>query len=595
MVVATAVRSVQARVVRQADGAADSVTVLNYTVNDSHQAMGRRLMHRVFRGHGHRPMRGLPIQRIGFLLKMGSGCPGRTLHRGLGLGVLLVISLSAPAVAVQPASRITTGETRAVAAAVHRLPAVVREVMRRTGVPGVAVAVVHRDRLLYAEGFGVRDVEQGGAVNADTVFQLASISKPLGATAVAALISRGVISWDTPAAKLLPGFALADPWVSRQVTIGDLYAHRSGLPGDFGNDLDALGFDRQTILERARLVPLAPFRLTYAYSNVGITAGATAAARAAGMDWATLTRDLLFKPLGMERTTFSEGEFRRMDNIAVLHQKLKGRWIRGPLRHTDRLAPAGGASASVSDMARWLRLMLNDGRVDGTTVVAEGPLQRMRSLQIRNGGDPKSAIEGYGYGLQVSVSNDSPLAWFHAGDFLEGASTQFYLFPDLQLGIIVLTNGWPAGVPQAVIATFDDLVRLGSSSRDWLRLATEQTAPLTTATFTIDGRSRPPKPAPARPLATYVGTYSNPYGGSATVSATVSATDGQLILALGPSGATRLALRHWSGDVFFFNDPAAPEGFYRAVTFSGNRAGLSSTMTLTWFSTGLGTMARQWP
>ncbi|MDI9405870.1 MAG: serine hydrolase [Chitinophagaceae bacterium] len=536
-------------------------------------------------------MRGLPIQRIGFLLKMGSGCPGRTLHRGLGLGVLLVISLSAPAVAVQPASRITTGETRAVAAAVHRLPAVVREVMRRTGVPGVAVAVVHRDRLLYAEGFGVRDVEQGGAVNADTVFQLASISKPLGATAVAALISRGVISWDTPAAKLLPGFALADPWVSRQVTIGDLYAHRSGLPGDFGNDLDALGFDRQTILERARLVPLAPFRLTYSYSNVGITAGATAAARAAGMDWATLTRDLLFKPLGMERTTFSEGEFRRMDNIAVLHQKLKGRWIRGPLRHTDRLAPAGGASASVSDMARWLRLMLNDGRVDGTTVVAEGPLQRMRSLQIRNGGDPKSAIEGYGYGLQVSVSNDSPLAWFHAGDFLEGASTQFYLFPDLQLGIIVLTNGWPAGVPQAVIATFDDLVRLGSSSRDWLRLATEQTAPLTTATFTIDGRSRPPKPAPARPLATYVGTYSNPYGGSATV----SATDGQLILALGPSGATRLALRHWSGDVFFFNDPAAPEGFYRAVTFSGNRAGLSSTMTLAWFTTGLGTMARQWP
>ena len=518
-------------------------------------------------------------------------CPRRPLHPRLGLSTLLVLSLSAPVEAAQPTSPITTTETQAVAAAVQKLPGIVREVMRRTGVPGVAVAVVHRDRLLYAEGFGVRDVVQGGAVDADTAFQLASISKPLGATAVAAVIGRGVISWDTPVATLLPGFALADPWVSRQVSLGDLYAHRSGLPGDFGNDLNALGFDRQTILERARHVPLAPFRLTYAYNNTGITAGATAAARAAGMGWAELTRELLFMPLGMTRSTFSEQEFRRMDNITVLHQKLNGRWMRGPLRHTDGLAPAGGASASVSDMARWLRLMLNDGRIDGTTVVAEGPLNLMRSLQIRSGGDPSSGIDGYGYGIQVSVSNDSPLAWSHAGDFMEGGSTQFFLFPDLHLGIIVLTNGWPAGVPQAVIATFDDLVRLGRSSRDWLRVAAEQTAPLTTATFTIDGRSRPRRPAPARPLVAYIGTYSNPYVGSARV----SIEDGRLMLALGPRGATRLALRHWSGDVFFFNDPPAPEGFYRAVRFSGERAGLSTEMTLDLITAGLGRLERQWP
>lgn len=171
----------------------------------------------------------------------------------------------------------------------------------------------------------------------------------------------------------------------------------------------------------------------------------------------------------------------------------------------------------------------------------------------------------------------------------KGGATQFFLFPDLHLGIIVLTNGWPAGVPQAVIATFDDLVRLGRSSRDWLRVATEQTAPLTTATFTIDGRSRPPRPAPARRLASYIGTYRNPYVGTARV----SVENGTLILALGPRGATRLALRHWSGDVFFFNDPPAPEGFYRAVRFSGERAGLCTEMTLDLITAGLGRLERQ--
>jgi len=233
--------------------------------------------------------------------------------------------------------------------------------------------------------------------------------------------------------------------------------------------------------------------------------------------------------------------------------------------------------------------MLNDGRIDGTTVMAEGPLQLMRSLQIRSGGDPNSGIDGYGYGIQVSVSNDSPLAWSHAGDFMEGASTQFFLFPDLHLGIIVLTNGWPAGVPQAVIAIFDDLVRQGRSSRDWLGIAAAEVARLTTPPFTIDGSRRPRRPAPARPLAAYSGTYSNSYVGSAKV----SAEDGTLILALGPGGATRLALRHWSGDVFFSNDPAAPEGFYRAVRFSGNRAGLSTDMTLDQITAGLGRLVRQ--
>jgi CubicO group peptidase (beta-lactamase class C family) len=479
-------------------------------------------------------------------------------------------------------------EELAVRAAAGRLPAIVREVMARSGVPGVAVAVVHRDLLVMAEGYGVRDVVRGGDVTADTVFQLASISKSLGASAVAAAIGKGRLRWDTPVAPLLPGFALADPWVSQRVTIGDLYAHRSGLPGEIGNDLDALGFDQQTIFERVRLAPLAPFRISYTYSNIGLSAGAMAAANASAMGWQELTRALLFTPLGMNRSTFSEAEFRRMDNTSVLHQKVAGSWVPGPMRHTDGLAPAGGASSSVNDMAHWLRMMLSDGRYEGRTVVAAAPLKAMQSLQIRTGGDPGNRIEGYGYGLMISIADDAPLSWSHAGDFPEGSSTLFYLSPDLNLGIIVLTNGWPAGVPQAVIATFDDLVRNGRTTRDWFQLTSKAVEPLTTPTFSIDGQRQPDSPVAARPLTSYVGSYSNDYVGEGRV--TLEA--GQLVLFLGPRGAQRRHLRHWSGDLFFYNRPDWPEGFYAAVRFKGIQNGTPTTMTLDEIQPGLGILTR---
>lgn len=479
-------------------------------------------------------------------------------------------------------------EELAVRTAAGRLPAIVRQVMVRSGVPGVAVAVVHRDRLVMAEGFGVRDVVRGGDVTADTVFQLASISKSLGASAVAAAIGKGRLRWDTPVAPLLPGFALADPWVSQRVTVGDLYSHRSGLPGDIGNDLDALGFDQQTIFERIRLAPLAPFRISYAYCNFGLSAGAIAAANASAMGWQELTRALLFTPLGMNRSTFSEAEFRRMDNTSVLHQKVTGRWIPGPIRHTEGLAPAGGASSSVNDMARWLRMMLSDGRFEGRTVVSAAPLKALQTLQIRTGGDAGNRIEGYGYGIMLSIADDAPLAWSHAGDFPEGGSTQFYLFPDLNLGIIVLTNGWPAGVPQAVIAAFDDLVRHGRTTRDWFQLASKAVEPLTTPTFSIDGQRQPDSPVAARPLTSYVGVYSNPYVGDVQV--TLEA--GHLMVALGPQGVSRRRLRHWSGDVFFYNQPEYPEGFYTAVRFTGLHNGTPTTMSLDAIQPGLGTLVR---
>ncbi|HEX7825280.1 MAG TPA: serine hydrolase domain-containing protein, partial [Mycobacterium sp.] len=170
--------------------------------------------------------------------------------------------------------------------AVAKLDGLATDLMTKTGIPGMAVAVVHGGKTVYAKGFGVKDVRNGDAadnkIDPDTVFQLASLSKPLGATVVAHQVGVNAIGWDTPIVDKLPWFALSDPAVTRMVTVGDMYSHRSGLPDHAGDLLEDLGYDRRYVLEHLRQLPLGEFRTSYEYTNFGLTAGAEAVAVGAG-------------------------------------------------------------------------------------------------------------------------------------------------------------------------------------------------------------------------------------------------------------------------------------------------------------------------
>jgi CubicO group peptidase (beta-lactamase class C family) len=170
--------------------------------------------------------------------------------------------------------------------------------LRRTGVPGLAIVVVHADRVVFLKGYGVRRVGEPGAVDGDTVFQLASLSKPIAATVVAGLVGDGRVGWDDPVLRTLPEARIGPPAIAADVTIRDLLSHRSGLPDHAGDHLEDLGFDRATILERLRLLPTGNrFRADYAYTNFGFTAGAVAAANAAGRPWEQLSSERLYRPL----------------------------------------------------------------------------------------------------------------------------------------------------------------------------------------------------------------------------------------------------------------------------------------------------------
>src|ERR1700722_2998657 len=135
-------------------------------------------------------------------------------------------------------------------------------------VPGLAIAVVHKDKMIFAKGFGIREVGKDGKIDADTVFQLASVSKSLASTVVAALVGEGKITWDAKISDLDPSFEMHDSWVTREITIRDLMAHRSGLPDHAGDLLEDLGADRAQVLYRLRFQkPDSSFRAHYAYTN----------------------------------------------------------------------------------------------------------------------------------------------------------------------------------------------------------------------------------------------------------------------------------------------------------------------------------------
>src|SRR5258708_23288912 len=182
-------------------------------------------------------------------------------------------SLLSTSAAAQSASR------EKVLAALPGLKALAEQTVAKGEVPGLSIAVVHRDEVVYLAGFGLRQSGGSDKVDGDTVFQLASLSKPIASTVVAGLVGDGHVSWASRIRDIDPGFALHDPYPAAEVTIHDLFSHRSGLSGTVGNDIEELGYTQGDILRRLRLAkPGYSFRGGDAYSNFRLTDGPVAAA-----------------------------------------------------------------------------------------------------------------------------------------------------------------------------------------------------------------------------------------------------------------------------------------------------------------------------
>lgn len=458
--------------------------------------------------------------------------------------------------------------------AVGQLDRIASELMESSGLPGMAVAVVHAGETVYAKGFGVKDARLGddpaNQVDADTVFQLASLSKPLGSTVVAHQVTQNAVSWDTPVVSELPWFALSDPAVTSMVTVGDLYSHRSGLPDHAGDQLEDLGYDRRYILEHLRPLPLGEFRTSYAYTNFGLTAAAEAVAANAGKPWENLAQDVLYGPLGMTSTSSRFADFEARQNRALGHIHVDGKYEPLYLRDADPEAPAGGVSSSVNDLTHWLAMVLGNGTYNGTTIASpEALLPALTPQSVASPASEPAARTGfYGYGFNVGTTSAARMSMSHSGAFELGAGTNFVIIPSADVAIVALTNGTPSGIPETLTAEFADLVQFGEVREDWRTLYGDAFASMDAPVGSLVGQTPPAQPAPAAPLESYVGTYANDYWGPAAI----ADEDGTLVLRMGPKGEP-WKLQHWDGNTFTlsFVSENSPPGSISTATFDGDR------------------------
>jgi CubicO group peptidase (beta-lactamase class C family) len=499
-----------------------------------------------------------------------------------------------PALALAPTpSSAQTATTEQVTAALAQLEQLAEAAITDGSVPALAIGVVHDDKVVFLKGFGLREAGKPEKVDADTVFQIASMSKPISATVVAALVGDGTVSWDAKISDLDPAFRLNDPYPTSQLTVRDLFSHRSGLPGTAGDDLEEIGYERAEILRRLRFVsPSSSFRAGYSYSNFGLTEGAVAAAIPTGKTWEDVAEEKLYRPLGMTSTSSRHADFVGRANRATLHVKADGGWAAWVERQPDAQAPAGGVSSTVRDLAQWLRLELANGSHDGKQLIAATALDQTHIPLMTRGKNPVSGGQSfYGLGWNVEFGRHG-LSWGHAGAFSVGARSLVTLFPERQLGIVILANAFPTGVPEGLSDSFADLVFDGKVGKDWLKdwnaIYAGMFGPAVAAAQATYATS--PSPAtPALPATAYAGRYANDFVGEAVVAA---AGDG-LVLKLGPDGARSYPLSHFDRDMFLsFPSPELPD-MPSAVSFVIGADGTASTITIEALDgNGLGTLRR---
>ncbi len=468
--------------------------------------------------------------------------------------LVLTICCAGPFLAAQPKPSVSP---ESVKAALADLDSFIRSSMAATKVPGVSAAVVYNDEVVFLKGYGVRKAGEAAAVDPDTVFELASVSKPITSTILASLVGAQKIGWDDRIAAIDRNFQLSSADTTQEVTIRDFLCHRSGLATESGDFLEDLMYSRPEILYRMRYLPLpGQFRKSYAYSNFGYTTAAIAAATKIGKPWETIAEEQLYMPLEMTSTSSRFSDYEDRSNKAALHIFVNGEPVNRFVRDADAEAPAGGVSSSARDLVKWMRLQLNEGKWNGKQLIDAAALEETHKPEICPAA-PASALKDcpggsyYGLGWDVRTNELGHTQVGHSGAFFLGASTTVYLIPEDHLGVLVLTNAMPIGLPESIALHFLDLVHYGKAQRDYLSLVGHYMSDMIAKTQNASPdylTPSPPKTAtPAKPLSAYVGTYANGYYGTLEV----SVQEDKLILRLPPRGAY-YELTHWDGDTFTY-------------------------------------------
>jgi CubicO group peptidase (beta-lactamase class C family) len=332
------------------------------------------------------------------------------------------------------------------------------EALAEYGVPGAAVAVVHRGETILAKGYGVRSIEGDDPVDADTVFQLASNTKPMTAFTYGTLVDEGLAEWTTAASALLTDLRLMDEYATLHANPRDFLSHRAGFPEFFGDLLGDIGYDRAEVVRRLRYVqPGHEFRDVAAYSNLGFFLVGEMITQLTGAPWEEAMQARLFEPLGMTRSGPSIESRPADGNMSANHATVDGSLVTVAVDDHGVTGAAGSAISTASDMARWMSMLLANGAVDGQQVIAADTVRTLFDPVIAapvtfTEAPPISPTNGFAYSLGWGVFHWHDARVLEKGGARAGLRTVVNLVPELELGVAVLANLNLTYLPEAIRA-----------------------------------------------------------------------------------------------------------------------------------------------
>lgn len=438
-------------------------------------------------------------------------------------------------------------------AALEGIDAEIERAMEGLNCPGLGVGVVVDGEIVYAKGFGKRDIAKDATVTEDTQFCIGSITKSFTTLTLATLVDEGKIEWDKPVVTYLPDFRLYTDELTRSVTVRDLVTHRTGIPRHDMSWINNKDTSRQELFRRlAYFEPNKALREVFQYNNLMFVAAGEIIERQTGKTWEEAVRERVFAPLGFERAGFDYATMTASGDYAEgAAEDMKTQTLEAsPYLELPIIGPAGSIAASAEEMCRYAMLFLGEGEFGGKRVVSAGQVTELFTPVMVAGGlppGPEFAPESYGLGWFVTGYRGH-LEVVHGGN-TEGFSAHLTLFPDDEAGIIVMANKATTGVPQQVTRTIADRI-LGEEPIDWIgksldarkkALAMQETLEDTQEATRVQGTS------PAHPLAAYAGTYRHPGYGTVTVEEKEGA------LALTYNGMT-FGLEHWHFESFVTKD-----------------------------------------
>lgn len=444
--------------------------------------------------------------------------------------VALMAVLACGLTQAQPTPSVSPTVAKATPLSAAQIDALVARTMKALDVPGIAVAVIKDGQTVVAKGYGVRGLNDPAPMDADTLAAIGSNTKAFTAFALGMLADENKLKWDDKVTDFIPEFKLYNPYVTDEFTIRDLLTHRSGLglgAGDLMFWPGRTDFTTRDVIHNLRYLKQASgFRTRYDYDNLLYVVAGEVLKRASGMPYENFIEQRMLAPLGMRRSAASLQRLKDTSNIVTPHAGVDGRVQPVAWQPNEVVNAAGGIYSNVNDMSKWVGMLLAQGKFGaaGRRLFSEAVLQEAWRPQTpigMSGGDYRIHFAAYGLGWFLSDAAGYKVVE-HTGGVL-GMVSQVVLVPELQLGIVVLTNQEQGAALGAIVDSIKDGY-FGLPATDRVRQTADRVAARkaaddkqTAAIWTAIDAERSAGGKREAELTHYAGTYRDRWFGDVTV------------------------------------------------------------------------------